>query len=166
MSQQQAQTHAGGCACGQIRFRMESDPMIVHCCHCRWCQRETGSAFALNAMIETSRVSILDGLPESVTLPSESGKGQEVLRCPECRTALWSHYGGAGKLVAFVRVGTLENPDLCPPDVHIFTCSKQPWVRLPEGTKLFEHYYRLSETWPDSSIARRKALLESVEAPN
>ena len=123
----------GGCDCRAVRYRMTSAPLFVHCCHCRWCQRESGASFALNAMIEADRVTLLAGTPEMVDTPSASGKGQKFLRCPTCRIALWSHYAGAGTAVSFVRVGTLDNPDLLPPDIHIFTSSKQPWVVLPPG---------------------------------
>ncbi|MEE8455784.1 MAG: GFA family protein, partial [Limibaculum sp.] len=118
----------GGCACGAVRYRMSGAPMFVHCCHCRWCQRETGAAFALNALIEADRVLVLTGAPEAVPTPSASGWGQRIARCPECRVALWSNYAGAGDAVRFVRVGTLDEPDRLPPDIHIYTASKQPWV--------------------------------------
>ena len=123
----------GGCTCRAVRYRMTSRPLFVHCCHCRWCQRETGASFALNAMIEADRVVLLSGAPETVNTPSNSGKGQKIVRCPTCRIALWSNYAGAGDAVRFVRVGTLDEPDRLPPDIHIFTASKQPWVVLPPG---------------------------------
>jgi hypothetical protein len=150
---------AGRCTCGFVRYRLKSGPLFVHCCHCRWCQRETGTAFALNAMIETDRVLVEAGAPEIVATPSNSGKGQKVARCPQCRVAVWSHYAGAGDLVAFVRVGTLEEPDRLPPDIHIFTSSKQPWVVLPEGTPAVPEYYDRKQYWPPESLERRRALL-------
>ena len=127
----------GGCDCRTLRYRMTSGPMFVHCCHCRWCQRESGSAFALNALIEADRVQLLTGVPEMVDTPSASGRGQRIARCPSCRVAVWSHYAGAGDAASFVRVGTLDEPDRLPPDVHIFTSTRQPWVRLPEGAPAF-----------------------------
>ena len=120
----------GGCACRAVRYRLTGEPLFVHCCHCRWCQRETGTAFALNAMVETVRIQLLDSAPEIVNTPTNSGKGQQIVRCPTCRIALWSHYAGAGNVLAFLRVGTLDEPDHLPPDIHIFTSSKQPWVTL------------------------------------
>jgi hypothetical protein len=154
----------GGCDCRAIRYRMESAPLVVHCCHCRWCQRETGASFALNAMIESDRVSNLAEAPELVNTPSESGRGQQVARCPRCRVAVWSHYAGSGPLTKFVRVGTLDQPDLLPPDVHIFTASKQPWVVLPAGTPAFEVYYDRAQVWRADSLARRAALLPQIQA--
>jgi hypothetical protein len=138
---------------------MSSAPLFVHCCHCRWCQRETGAAFALNAMIEADRVALLKGAPELVPTPSASGRGQKIARCPVCRVALWSNYAGAGDAVRFVRVGTLDDPDALPPDIHIFTASKQPWVVLPPGTPAVEEYYDREKYWPAESLARRRALL-------
>ncbi len=149
----------GGCTCGAVRYRMTSKPMFVHCCHCRWCQRETGASFALNAMIEADRVVLLRGSPEAVDTPSESGKGQKIVRCPDCHIALWSNYAGAGDALRFIRVGTLDEPDRLTPDVHIYTASKQPWVVLPPGTPAFEEYYDRNKLWPEESLARRRAAL-------
>ncbi len=154
----------GGCDCGLVRYRMEVPPLFVHCCHCRWCQRETGSAFALNAMIEADRVTLLGAAPEPVDTPSQSGKGQKIARCPRCRIAVWSSYGGAGTAVHFVRVGTLDQPDRLPPDIHIYTASKQPWVVLPPDTPAVPEFYRRSQYWPADSLARREALLARIAA--
>lgn len=154
----------GGCDCRRVRYRMETAPLFVHCCHCRWCQRETGSAFALNAMIETDRLTLLGDAPELVDTPSASGRGQAIARCPACRVAVWSHYSGAGRAVAFVRIGTLDDPDVLPPDIHIFTASKQPWVVLPPGTPAVREFYDRKAFWPAASIARREALLAKRRA--
>ena len=149
----------GGCTCRAIRYQLISAPLFVHCCHCRWCQRETGSSFALNALIEADRVVLLKGEPEVVATPSNSGKGQKIVRCPTCRIALWSNYAGAGDALRFVRVGTLDDPDRLPPDIHIFTASKQPWVVLPEGTPAVAEYYDRDRYWPQDSLERRRTLL-------
>jgi hypothetical protein len=148
----------GGCTCRAVRYRLSSEPMFVHCCHCRWCQRETGSAFALNAIIEADRVQLLQGAPQIVDTPSLSGRGQRIARCPTCRVAVWSHYAGAGQAVCFVRVGTLDEPDRVPPDIHIFTESKQPWVLLPPDVPAVRQYYDMAKRWPAASLARRAAL--------
>lgn len=154
----------GGCDCRAVRYRMETPPLFVHCCHCRWCQRESGASFALNAMIEADRVTELGQPPALVDTPSESGSGQFIARCPNCKVAVWSHYAGAGPLVKFIRVGTLDNPDLLPPDIHIFTASKQPWVALPEGVSAVAQYYERENYWPPESLARRQVLLPLIEA--
>src|SRR5215469_9122450 len=145
------ETYEGGCTCRQVRYRMTSKPLFVHCCHCRWCQRETGTAFALNAMIEADRVVLLSGEPELINTPSNSGKGQMIARCPQCRIAVWSNYGGRGDITRFIRVGTLDNPDVLPPDIHIFTMSKQPWVNLADGKPVMHEYYDRKIYWPKES---------------
>ena len=155
----------GGCTCRAVRYRLTTAPLFVHCCHCRWCQRETGSAFALNAMIEAERVVLLNGAPEVVLTPSNSGKGQKIARCPACRIAVWSNYPGAGDAVRFVRVGTLDDPDALPPDIHIFTMSKQPWVVLPAGALAVEEYYQRDKIWPAESLARWRELRARHPAP-
>jgi hypothetical protein len=154
----------GGCDCRTVRYRLQSAPLFVHCCHCRWCQRESGASFALNAMIESDRVTELGQAPELVNTPSASGKGQQIARCPHCKVAVWSHYAGAGPVLKFVRVGTLDDPDVLPPDIHIFTASKQPWVVLPDGVPAVPEYYDREKYWPEESKARRRAILRLIEA--
>jgi hypothetical protein len=154
----------GGCACRHIRYRMETVPLFVHCCHCRWCQRESGASFALNAVIEANRVTDVGERPELVQTPSESGHGQTVARCPKCRIAVWSNYAGAGPLVRFVRVGTLDEPDHLPPDIHIFTATRQPWVVIPPGVPFVPEYYDREMYWPADSLARRQVILPQIEA--
>jgi len=151
-------TYDGGCTCRQVRYRMASTPLIVHCCHCSWCQRESGAAFALNAMIESDRVQLLQGDVVVVDTPSNSGKGQRISRCPKCLVAVWSNYAGAGDALCFIRVGTLDDPKALPPDVHIFTASKQPWMQIPPGTPAVAEYYKSAEIWSKQSLERRAAL--------
>ena len=158
-----SETFDGRCTCQFLRFRMTARPLFVHCCHCRWCQRETGASFALNALIESDRVELLEGKVDRVATPSNSGKGQIVVRCPRCRVAVWSHYAGAGDALSFVRVGALDDPDRFPPDIHIYTDSKQPWVILPPDAPAVPQYYRASERWPEASLARRAALLARAQ---
>ena len=154
----------GGCDCEYIRYRMETTPLFVHCCHCRWCQRETGASFALNAMIESDRVTLLHGDVDVVDTPSNSGLGQKIARCPQCRIAIWSNYAGAGPILRFVRVGTLDDPDRLPPDIHIFTASKQPWVVIPDGMRAVPEYYDRDKYWPAESLERREAILPQINA--
>ena len=148
----------GGCACGTLRYRMLSRPMFVHCCHCKDCQRQTGTAFVLNALVEADRFELLSGDPQAFVMPTDSGKPHRVFRCADCATAVWSEYGGLEKL-RFVRVGTVDEPAALPPDVHIYTRSKLPWVALPEGVPAYEAYYSSRNVWPAESLARRKAVM-------
>jgi hypothetical protein len=154
----------GGCDCRRIRYRMQTAPLVVHCCHCRWCQRETGTVFALNAMIEAERVIDLDGVPELIDTPSLSGRGQKIARCPDCRIAVWSNYSGAGPILRFVRVGTLDTPDVLQPHIHIFTSSKVPWVVLPPDVPAVPEYYEIERVWSPESLARREAFLPRLRA--
>ena len=160
MSEQQKPPFEGTCTCGSVRYRLNKKPIYVNCCHCRWCQRETGSAFVINAMIESDQVEILTGGVETIALPSASGKGQELVRCSGCHITLWSHYATLRDKLSFVRVGTLNEPDRLPPDIHIYVSSKQPWVVLPEGVPAVPEYYDRDRHWPEESLARRKALLD------
>jgi hypothetical protein len=148
----------GGCSCGAVRYRLDSAPMFVHCCHCNDCQRQTGAAFAVNALIETDRVALLSGTPVPVAMPTDSGRPHRIFRCPACQIGVWSEYGGLARL-RFVRVGTLDDPSAVAPTVHIYTRSKLPWVALPEGVPAFEAYYSSREVWPAESLARRAAII-------
>jgi len=152
------ETIKGGCSCGHIRYEMDATPLIVHCCHCSLCQRQTGTAFALNALIEAERVTLLQGEVEYTTLDSPSDKGQRVSRCPKCHIAVWSEYlmatDGRPNFVYFMRVGALDHSENLPPDVHIHTASKQPWVVLPPNARAYEISYERNETWMPDSIRR------------
>jgi len=148
----------GGCFCTAVRYRLTADPMIVHCCHCRNCQNQTGSAFVINAFIETARIEMLSGQPELSTVESGGGQPHDIYRCPTCRTAIWSDYGRKPG-IRMVRVGTLDHPDALTPDVHIFTRSKLPWVRLPEGALAFEAFYDRKAVWTPEAYERRRAVL-------
>jgi hypothetical protein len=152
-----AATREGRCACGAVRYRLHGEPMFVHCCHCLDCQRQTGSAFVLNALIETDRIELLQGAPHAIAVPTDSGRPHRIFRCPKCQTALWSEYGGVAGL-RFARVGTLDEPSSVAPTVHIYARSKQPWVRLPDGVPAFEAYYDAKKLWPVESLARRRAI--------
>jgi len=151
----------GKCTCGDIEYELKREPMFVHCCHCTWCQRETGSAFAINALIESDNVKVLKGNPDMVDVPSNSGLGQRIIRCPSCKTALWSNYGAAKDAVCFVRVGTLNNPNACPPDIHIFTSTKLNWVELGSSIPFVDEYYQRSKYWPEQSINRYKIAIKA-----
>ena len=154
----------GGCTCGHMRYKVVAEPMIVHCCHCRGCQKNSGSAFALNALYEADRVELISGEVEKITVPTPSGTGQDITRCSKCKTAVWSNYnlGGLREHVRFIRVGTLDDPDQLPPDVHIFTCSKQPWVILPAEDRSVDVFYNFKETWSSESMKRLAKIEETA----
>ena len=149
----------GGCSCGTVRYRLTSEPMFVHCCHCLNCQRQTGSAFVINLLIEADRVELLSGEPEPVDVPRDDGSNQRIHRCPDCQVAVYSEYGRPE--VRFVRGGTLDEPSSVAPDVHIFIRSKLPWVTLPEDVPAVEVYYDSKALWPAESLERLRAALPS-----
>ena len=138
----------GRCSCGEVRYRMNAAPLIVHACHCTECQRLSGGAFAINALVETDRIELLAGDPVPVPVTGTSGKPQTILRCPKCEVALWSHYPGGGPKIAFVRAGTLDEPGRLTPDLHIYTSTKVPWLDLPAGAKAFDEFYNPADAWP------------------
>ena len=146
----------GGCACGEVRYRLTTSPMFVNCCHCLNCQRQTGTAFVLNMLIEASRVELLKGTPTAIDVPREHGP-HRIFRCPKCQVAVWSEYGGRSE-VLFVRAGTLDDPATVSPDAHIYTRSKLPWIALPASVPAFEEYYDAKVLWSPVSLERRKAL--------
>jgi hypothetical protein len=154
-------TREGGCSCGAVRYRLTSDPMFVHCCHCLNCQRQTGSAFVINLLIETDRVEVLAGDPQPVDVPRDDGSMQRILRCPTCQVAVFSHYGRPE--VSFVRGGTLDDPSAIAPDVHIFTRSKLGWVTLPDSVPAFEVYYDSKALWPPASLERLRAVMAPAD---
>jgi hypothetical protein len=147
----------GGCACGEVRYRLASEPMFVHCCHCLNCQRQTGSAFVVNLLIEADRMEILAGTPQAVHVPRDDGSAQRIFRCPTCQIAVFSEYVRPG--VLFVRGGTLDDPRGVTPDVHIYTRSKVGWVTLPAGTPAFDEYYDPAALWPGESRRRYAAVV-------
>ncbi len=162
------ENHEGGCSCGQVRYEITSDPLIVHGCHCSWCQTQSGSAFAINALIEADRVKILKGEVEVIDTPSPGGVGQMIARCPKCEIAVWSNYNMfmPGDHIRFVRVGTLDNPNRLPPDVHIFTTTKQDWVILPPQDQVAEEFYDFETTWSPESQKRIEVVQKAAALVN
>jgi hypothetical protein len=152
----------GGCACGLVRYRLGSDPLFIHCCHCLNCQRQTGSAFVINLLIEADRVEMVAGAPQPVEVPRDDGSRQRIFRCPSCQVAVFSEYGRPE--VRYVRAGTLDLPSGVTPDVHIFTKSKVSWITIPESTPAFEVYYEMKALWPARSLARLDAILAASDS--
>jgi len=161
------ETCEGGCTCGEVRYKVEVAPFIVHACHCRWCQRQTGGPHVLNALYEAENVQLTHGEVENITVPSPSGKGQIIARCPTCKVAVWSNYdfGGMRERVRFLRVGSLDNPDLMPPDVHIYTTTKMPWYIIPDDHYAVDEFYDSRTTWSQESQQRYKKWKDATD-PN
>ncbi|NOX39887.1 MAG: GFA family protein [Alphaproteobacteria bacterium] len=161
---EQPRTCEGGCICGQVRYQTTSEPMIVHGCHCRGCQRNSGTAFAMNALFEADRVELMSGHVEEITVPTPSGVGQIISRCKYCKTAIWSNYnmGGLKERIRFLRVGTLDNPDRFSPDVHIFTETRHPMVHLPKDVPAVDKFYKWADIWPRESLDRLHVLEDAA----
>ena len=152
-----AASREGRCACGAVRYRLTSDPLFVNCCHCLNCQRQTGSAFVINLLIEADRVELLASEPQPVDVPRDDGSSQRIYRCPDCHVAVFSEYGRPD--VRFVRGGTLDDPTSITPDVHIYTRSKVAWLTLPASARAFEEYYDTNALWPAESLERLRAVM-------
>lgn len=152
----------GGCTCGHVRYRLTTEPLIIHCCHCSFCQNQTGSAFVINALYDTNEVGLLSGDVNETMVDSPSGKGQRIGRCSKCHVALWSQYymGGIRDYIRFVRVGTTDDPSRLPPDVHIFTQTKLPWVDLSNEKQVEDIFYDYESTWTPENLARRRVMFE------
>ena len=153
----------GGCSCGAVRYRIKARPIYVHCCHCLDCQKQTGSAFAINGLIEADTVEILGDEPVAYGMPTDSGRLHEIHRCGKCGVAVWSIYGRRPWL-RFIRIATLDEPHAIEPDVHIFTRTKVPWVGLPADKPVFEVFYDAAELWPAEALARQEAAAEKAKA--
>ena len=157
-------TREGGCACGAVRYRLSSEPLFTHCCHCLNCQRQTGSAFVINLLIEADRMELQAGDPQPVEVPRDDGSKQRIFRCPTCQVALFSEYGGGGG--RGVRGGTLDQPSSVEPDVHIFTRSKLPWITLPDSVPAFDEYYDSKALWPAARLERLAAVMAPASSGN
>lgn len=149
----------GGCACGAIRYRLTNTPMIVHACHCRDCQKQTGGAFVINLWIERKFVEASGDKPVAFRVPpGSSGQPHDVFRCGRCGTALWSKYHAAPGDTVLLRAGTLDTPEAIKPDVHIFTRSQVPWLELPKSARVFPAFYKFDEVWSPESLERWRQL--------
>lgn len=128
------------------------------------CQRETGSAFVLNATIELSRYTNLGADPILTDIPSATGQGQCIARCPKCYIAVWSVYGGGSDMpLRTVRVGTLDDPNVCPPQCHIYTSTKQKWLKLQDELPEHAEEYDREKYWDKESLERMAKVREEIE---
>ena len=148
----------GRCTCGDVRYRLNAAPLIVHACHCTECQRLSGGACAINVLVESDQVERLAGETTAVPVTGTSGKSQTIHRCPRCQVALWSHYPGGGPKVSFVRAGTLDTPERVEPDIHIYTSTRLPWLELPEGVPAVAEFYSPKDVWPAETLERYRRL--------
>ena len=127
-----SEARRGGCQCGAIRYEITGPATVVYACHCRECQRQSGSAFAMALVVPAERFRLLEGVPKSFARAGESGRIVTGWFCPECGTRL---YHTPGQLSGNINVkpGTLDNTSDLAPTVHVWTKSAQKWVQLPPG---------------------------------
>lgn len=149
---------SGGCFCGAVRYRLLREPMFVQCCHCTNCQIQTGSAFVINAPIETANIKVIRGTLERTPMSPKNSRPHDIYRCRKCKVALWSDYGRRPAL-RFLRVSTIDRPHGIKPKAHIFTRSQVSWVGIPKGVPSFKVYYDIKKLWPAKSLKRREAIL-------
>lgn len=127
---QDSDTLKGGCNCGAIRYAITSAPVAVAACHCTRCRRQSGAAYSVNLVIRASSMSVEGSLAVFEEHDTESG---ELLRrefCGACGSPIRSVPTATPKFVA-VKAGTLDDPAPFPPQLHIWTRSKLPWVQIP-----------------------------------
>ena len=132
----------GRCVCGAIRYEISREPLRVYACHCKDCQRFTGSAFAIGVVVPSEAFQLTG--PETRLVPNgitEGGRLKRLSACPECGTRLfgdlrpdWLYKG----MVRAVLGGTLDDTSWLRPTIHVWTRSAQPWVILPDGSTVYE----------------------------
>jgi hypothetical protein len=143
----------GGCACGAVRYRLLKPPLFVHCCHCTRCQRESGTAYVAHGMIERANLE-WDGEVTAVRLPTDSKTRHEIVHCAACLTPLWGQHGRQPSVMVYLKVGTFDAPERCPPNAHIFVRSKLAWVAINPDIPQFARYYNAAKVWPQESLER------------
>ena len=154
----------GGCGCGHVQYSVVGEPIFANNCHCRLCQRQTGSTSVVNAFFESERITLVQGELTEHVVTAGSGGAHTICRCGQCGTALWSRYPRLGTLGSGLRVGTLDEPGSITPDAVIFTESAMPWVALPTDIPTFAQTYDFREVLAADKVARLMALVERRKA--
>ena len=125
----------GGCLCGAVRYSSEAEPLMQVICHCKTCQKNSGSAFSMNVAVpQDSLVVEGEGDPLRRYEDRSGASGQPFYRyyCGECGSHLYSH-GAAYGAIAFIKAGTLDDATWLAPSAHIWVAEKLPWVDIPAG---------------------------------
>ena len=129
---------SGGCQCGAIRYEITGPPVAVYACHCIECQKQSGSAFAMGAVIPQEHFRITKGNPKMFAREINPAKTMECWFCPDCGTRLYHVPGGATYSNRNIKPGTLDDTSWLVPTTHFWTCSAQEWVVIPEGATRYE----------------------------
>lgn len=139
----------GGCQCGGLRYEVRAEPLSVYVCHCTECQRQSGSAFAMSAVVPRPALVYLSGRPKRCSRKADSGNTIDGDFCPDCGVRL-AHYPSANDKVAILKPGTLDDTRWLVPVGHIWTRSAQAWVTIPDDTVRFAGHpdvARLIDAW-------------------
>jgi hypothetical protein len=130
---------SGGCACGAIRYECSVEPLASFNCHCRDCQRETGSAFASIIAVPRASVTLVQGRPKYFGLTADSGFTTSRAFCGECGSPLFGQPNRRPDMLT-LRAGSLDDPSQFKPNQNIYTATAQPWdfmdPALPKFPKL------------------------------
>ena len=127
-------TQSGGCQCGEIRYRIRSEPITLYVCHCRDCQRQSGSAFGMSLVVPESSFELLSGSLKTFTVRADSGRTKTCAFCPTCGVRLYNAVR-PGRIS--VKAGTLDDVSKLRPEGHGWTSRKQPWVTLPSDVPCY-----------------------------
>jgi hypothetical protein len=133
-----ADTHEGGCVCGNVRYRATGEPILATVCHCKFCQKRTGSAFSQPVVFKAEQVEFSGG--QRTTYEHHSDESHRWLRmelCPHCGTTVaWRAERRPGTIA--IAGGTFDDPDWVKIQRHIWTRSAQRWMPIPADLECFE----------------------------
>ena len=153
------QSLTGGCICGQVKYQIIDKPLFTQACHCKDCKVLTGSSYVVNSSILENTL-IVEGEVSSTELKAGSGASYKTYFCTKCGNYVYADYDSAvGRLT--VRTKTLDNSEKFPPQVHIFTKDKDPWLNLSEDVICFKEMYDQKKTWPEDSLNRYNEYLKA-----
>jgi hypothetical protein len=146
-------TRAGGCQCGAVRYRIAGERLVVYACHCRDCQRQTASAFALSIPVRASAFAV-QGRLDRWSRTADSGATTDCFFCPACGTRIY-HASSRSPDRVTVKGGTLDETADLTPVAHLWMSRKQPWLPLPTGVPMFD-------TQPDDLAGWRANLVDGA----
>ena len=152
-------TYSGRCSCGEVIYSIFDIPIFTHACHCSLCQRYTASAFVVHSAIETNNFSLVSGKLIDTPGPSGSGSMHRVYRCNTCFDQIYSHYNFVeNNGVLILKTTTLDNPNIFPPQAHIFLKNKLDWVKIDQDTPKFKGMYKREDVYSRESLKRRRLV--------
>tara|TARA_B100000579_G_scaffold278075_1_gene230015 strand:- start:122 stop:604 length:483 start_codon:yes stop_codon:yes gene_type:complete len=148
----------GGCICGQVKYYITEKPLFTQACHCKDCKVLTGSSYVVNSSVLENTL-FVEGEVSSTELKAGSGASCKTYFCNKCGAYVYADYDSAFKRLT-LRTKTLNNPENFPPQVHIFTKDKDPWLNLSKDVTCFEEMYDPKKIWPEESLKRYSKYLK------